>query len=133
MASKSDMKGFYRQTKKNGGITKPIHSKSSLAATTTTTKKSVTPKLAAARSSNITRSPALISHGSPDLQDDDYDENEELLRQFDMNMTYGPCLGLSRLDRWERAKSFGLNPPRDVEPILRSSKVRNECLWDGMV
>ncbi|KAH0673333.1 hypothetical protein KY284_024420 [Solanum tuberosum] len=131
MASKSDMKGFYRQTKKNGGITKPTHSKSSLAATTT--KKSVTPKLAAARGSNNTRSPVLISHGSPDLQADDYDENEELLRQFDMNMTYGPCLGLSRLDRWERAKSFGLNPPRDVEPILRSSKVRNECLWDGMV
>lgn len=63
---------------------------------------------------------------------DGYDENEELLRQFDTNMTYGPCLGLSRLDRWERAKSFGLNPPTDVEPILRS-KVRNECLWDGMV
>ncbi|KAL3338018.1 hypothetical protein AABB24_030273 [Solanum stoloniferum] len=133
MASKSEMKGFYRQTKKNGGITKPTHSKSSLAAATTTTKKSVTPKLAAARGSNITRSPALISHGSPDLQADDYDENEELLRQFDTNMTYGPCLGLSRLDRWERAKSFGLNPPRDVEPILRSIKVRNECLWNGMV
>ncbi|TMW89146.1 hypothetical protein EJD97_017609 [Solanum chilense] len=130
MASKSDMKGFYKQTKKNGGITKPTHSKSSLVATTT--NKSVTPKLAPARGSNITRSPALISHGSPDLQADDYDENEELLRQFDTNMTYGPCLGLSRLDRWERAKGFGLNPPTDVEPILRS-KVRNECLWDGMV
>ncbi|XP_055809420.1 uncharacterized protein LOC129878213 [Solanum dulcamara] len=121
MASKSDMKGFYRQMKKNGGITKP------------TTKKSVTPKLPAARGSNISQSPKLISHGSPDLQADDYDGKEELLRQFDTNMTYGPCLGLSRLDRWERAKNLGLNPPRDVEPILRSSKVCNECLWDGMV
>ncbi|MCD9641737.1 hypothetical protein HAX54_028164 [Datura stramonium] len=130
MASKSDMKGFYKLTKKNGGITKPTHSKSS---STAATKKSVTPKLAAPRCSGITLSPALISHGSPDLQADDYDGNEELLRQFDTNMVYGPCLGLSRLDRWERAKNLGLNPPRDVEPILRSSKVRNECLWDGRV
>ncbi|XP_060211609.1 uncharacterized protein LOC132639142, partial [Lycium barbarum] len=64
---------------------------------------------------------------------DDYDGNEEILTQFDLNMAYGPCLGLSRLDRWERAKSLGLNPPRDVEPLLRSSKVRNECLWGGRV
>ncbi|KAK4353773.1 hypothetical protein RND71_025967 [Anisodus tanguticus] len=119
MASKSDMNGFYRQTKNNGGITKPTtHSKSSF--TSTTTKKSVTPKLS-------------VALGSSDSQPDDYDGKEEILTQFDLNMAYGPCLGLSRLDRWERAKNLGLNPPRDVEPLLRFSKVRNECLWGGRV
>ncbi|OIT30476.1 PREDICTED: uncharacterized protein LOC109209943 [Nicotiana attenuata] len=126
MATKSDMKGFYKQKKKGGGITKPSNSKSSF------TKKSTTPKNAAAIGSDVTQPPALISHGSLDLKDD-YDLNEEALRQFDMNMTYGPCLGMSRLDRWERAKKLGLNPPTDVERLLRSSKVRNESLWDGRV
>ncbi|XP_009607497.1 uncharacterized protein LOC107781395 [Nicotiana tabacum] len=126
MATKSDMKGFYKQKKKGGGIAKPSNSKSSF------TKKSTTPKNAAAIGSDVTQPPALISHGSLDLQDD-YDQNEEVLRQFDMNMTYGPCLGMSRLDRWERAKRLGLNPPTDVERLLRSSKVRHESLWDGRV
>ncbi|MCD7460416.1 hypothetical protein HAX54_043511 [Datura stramonium] len=127
MASKSDMKGFYKQKKKSSGITKPSKSKSS-----TSTKKSTTPKNAAAIGSNVTQPSALISHGSLDLQDN-YDQSEEVLRQFDMNMIYGPCLGMNRLDRWERAKKLGLNPPADVERLLKSSKVRNECLWDGLV
>jgi hypothetical protein len=47
---------------------------------------------------------------------DDYDENKNKLRQFDMNITYGPCIGISRLERWKRAKEMGLNPLK----ILRS-------------
>ncbi|XP_059292313.1 uncharacterized protein LOC132045726 [Lycium ferocissimum] len=125
MASKSDMKGFYKQKKNSGGITKKSKS-------TTSTKKSTAPKNAAAIGSNVTQPSALISHGSLDLQDN-YDQNEEVLRQFDMNMVYGPCLGMGRLDRWERAKKLGLNPPTDVERLLRSSKVRNESLWEGRV
>lgn len=62
MATKSDMKGFYKQKKKGGGITKPSNSKSSF------TKKSTTPKNAAAIGSDVTQPPALISHGSLDLQ-----------------------------------------------------------------
>lgn len=27
---------------------------------------------------------------------------------------YGPCVGVSRLDRWERAYALGLNPPPEV-------------------
>ncbi|KAJ8547127.1 hypothetical protein K7X08_010713 [Anisodus acutangulus] len=128
MASKSDMKGYYKQKKMSGGITKQSKSKSS----STSTKNSTTPNNVAAIGSNIAQPSALISHGSLDLQDN-YDQNEEVLRQFDMNMVYGPCLGMSRLDRWERAKKLGLNPPTDVERLLRSSKVQNESLWDGRV
>ncbi|CAN4090958.1 unnamed protein product [Withania somnifera] len=117
MASKSSMKGFYKQQKKNSGITK---------------SKTTKPKNAAAIVSNVTQPSALISHGVLDLQDN-YDQNVEVLRQFDMNMVYGPCLGMSRLDRWERAKKLGLNPPTDVERLLRSSKVHSDCLWAGPI
>lgn len=62
------------------------------------------------------------------------DPELHLLRQFDLNLTYGPCignsyhnqccynlscLGISRIERWERAKSFGLYPPTDVYDIIR--------------
>ncbi|KAF3450105.1 hypothetical protein FNV43_RR06185 [Rhamnella rubrinervis] len=114
--SKGSMKGFYRQKKKSG-ITKPSPTK--------TSKKS--PKASA----TLDTQPAdLLYHGSPDLQDD-YDEKEDLLRQFDMNMAYGPCVGITRLARWERACKLGLNPPEEIGGLLKAAKVRIDCLWDG--
>ena len=64
---------------------------------------------------------------------DEYDENEDMLRKFDMNMAYGPCLGMTRLARWERARSLGLNPPEEIEGLLKAGKARSDCLWDGRV
>ncbi|XP_011075763.1 DNA polymerase delta subunit 4 [Sesamum indicum] len=119
MAS-SDMKGFFRQKKKLG-ISKPKSS-----------KRSPKPKHSASCGSHLVQPPALVSHGFFDLQDE-YDDKEEVLRQFDMNMAYGPCLGMSRLDRWERANALGLHPPKEVENLLRAGKVNSECLWDGRV
>jgi DNA polymerase delta subunit 4 len=47
-------------------------------------------------------------------------ENESkfitILRTFDLRYEYGPCVGVSRLERWERAKAMGLNPPQEVPP-----------------
>ncbi|KAI0630659.1 DNA polymerase delta, subunit 4-domain-containing protein [Trametes polyzona] len=37
-----------------------------------------------------------------------------ILRVFDLSYEYGPCVGVSRLDRWERAHALGLNPPLEV-------------------
>ncbi|KAL2941393.1 DNA polymerase delta subunit 4 [Bienertia sinuspersici] len=48
-------------------------------------------------------------------------------------MAYGPCIGLTRLDRWNRANKLGLNPPKEVEALLRSDKVRFDSLWDSRV
>ncbi|KAG2144344.1 DNA polymerase delta, subunit 4-domain-containing protein [Suillus clintonianus] len=42
----------------------------------------------------------------------------QILRVFDMSYEYGPCVGMTRLERWERAASFGLNPPEEVRQIL---------------
>ncbi|XP_061370490.1 uncharacterized protein LOC133313171 [Gastrolobium bilobum] len=63
--------------------------------------------------------------------DDDYSKEEKILREFDINMIYGPCVGLTRLQRWERAQKLGLNPPHQIENLLKSVtvKVQLECLW----
>ncbi|ESQ35883.1 hypothetical protein EUTSA_v10009118mg [Eutrema salsugineum] len=118
-----NLKGFYKQTKRNitGGISKSKPS-----------SRKVTPKHAATQGSDATQPAALISHGSLDLNDA-YDKEEEMLRQFDMNMAYGPCLGMTRLDRWERALRLGMNPPSEIERLLKTEKVQQDCLWQGRV
>ncbi|XP_075495160.1 uncharacterized protein LOC142532682 [Primulina tabacum] len=117
----SDMKGFFRQQKKKAGITKPASS-----------KKTPRSKGSASCGSDVVQPPALVSHGSFDLRDE-YDDKEDVLRQFDMNMAYGPCLGMNRLDRWKRANALGLQPPEEIERLLRAGKANSECLWDGRV
>ncbi|GAB2293317.1 hypothetical protein Dimus_027519 [Dionaea muscipula] len=123
-----DMKGFYKQQKKkSGGVSKPSAKAKSAAA-----KRTTTPKHSASVGSDVVQPPALVSHGSFDLRDD-YDDKELFLRQFDMNMAYGPCIGINRLTRWERAHRMGLNPPREVEALLRAGKADETCLWDSRV
>ncbi|PWA38151.1 polymerase delta 4 [Artemisia annua] len=119
-SSASDMKGFYKQKKKNAGITKPSISKSK------PKSKSI--------GSSVAQPPALIAHGSLDLKEN-RDANEEVLRQFDMNMVYGPCVGMKRMDRWNRASSLGLNPPENIHHLLTSAanEVSADSLWDGRV
>ena len=48
----------------------------------------------------------------------DASDNELLLRRFDLDYAYGPCGGLSRRERWQRAKQLGLDPPQSVLDIL---------------
>ncbi|XXG75480.1 hypothetical protein AAC387_Pa08g0036 [Persea americana] len=124
MAS-GDIKGFYRQ-RKSGGISKSSSSKASNSKKSSSSTRSVGASL-------LGSDPATISHASLHHPKGDYDTNEEVLRQFDLNMNYGPCLGLSRLERWERANKLGLNPPEEVENLLRGSQVGLECLWDGRI
>ncbi|VVA90649.1 unnamed protein product [Arabis nemorensis] len=122
-----NMKGFYKQTKSNitGGISK---SKSS-----SSRKVSPNPKHAVTLASDATQPKALITHdGSLDVNED-YDKNEEMLRQFDMDMAYGPCMGMTRLGRWERAMRLGMNPPNEIEKLLKTEKVKQDCLWQGRV
>ncbi|TNN50547.1 DNA polymerase delta subunit 4 [Liparis tanakae] len=47
-----------------------------------------------------------------------YDEELQRLRQFDLNWRFGPCTGISRQQRWERAKLHGLSPPEEVRDLL---------------
>ncbi|KAI6041233.1 DNA polymerase delta, subunit 4-domain-containing protein [Pisolithus marmoratus] len=42
----------------------------------------------------------------------------QMLRVFDMSYEYGPCVGMTRLERWERAEALGLSPPPEIRQIL---------------
>ncbi|KAA0055161.1 hypothetical protein IC582_022043 [Cucumis melo] len=123
-STRGGLKDFYKQ-RKSSGISKAKASKPS-------SRKTKSPANSASLGSNAVQPAALVSHGSLDLQDD-YGESENMLRQFDMNMAYGPCLGMTRMARWERACSLGLNPPKDIGTLLKAGKVQLECLWDSRV
>ncbi|KAM4031343.1 DNA polymerase delta subunit 4 isoform 1-T2 [Anomaloglossus baeobatrachus] len=40
------------------------------------------------------------------------------LIQFDLDWRFGPCTGITRLERWQRAHDLGLAPPKNVKDIL---------------
>ena len=46
------------------------------------------------------------------------EEQKKLLTVFDLDKRYGPALGLTRLERWNRAERLGLNPPTEVRELL---------------
>lgn len=54
-----------------------------------------------------------------------------------MDMRYGPCVGMTRLARWERAFAMGLQPPAELRDLLiriaESKPPELECLWEGRV
>lgn len=58
---------------------------------------------------------------------------------FDLSDEYGPCVGLSRLERWERSEKLGLSPPPEVcrDPafmevkLMRGRFVRSCCRRRG--
>lgn len=72
-------------------------------------------------------------------------ETDKLLRAFDLDYKYGPCVGIKRIDRWgifflfayffkqhfvnfffffylERAHELELNPPKIIKDILVNDK-----------
>ncbi|XP_059165931.1 DNA polymerase delta subunit 4-like [Physella acuta] len=59
-------------------------------------------------------------------------KNVEVLKKFDMTWEYGPCIGISRMERWKRAERHGLNPPTEVKDIIskhENDKEYTECVW----
>ncbi|CAI5943475.1 unnamed protein product [Closterium sp. NIES-64] len=78
------------------------------------------------------------------------EHTERALQLFDMDMAFGPCTGLSRLERWQRANRalggcgglsrmegcdwssrLGLNPPPHVRALLESASCREDSVWVG--
>jgi len=45
-----------------------------------------------------------------------------ILRRWDLSYEYGPCVGFTRMERWERAEGLGLKPPQMVRLILGTGK-----------
>ncbi|CAO2170128.1 unnamed protein product [Urochloa humidicola] len=97
--------------------------------------------------------------GDVEAEEEQYGAEEEALRQFDMDRSYGPCTGVTRLERWERTVAMGLHPPPHVRNLIvrhhrggsgggscssllpkeknsdSSSSLQqiDECLWAGKV
>lgn len=52
------------------------------------------------------------------------DQKQELgtdlqrLKEFDLDSEYGPCIGITRLERWQRAEEYGLYPPKEIKEII---------------
>jgi len=69
--------------------------------------------------------------------DDGLSATERVLRQFDLEPKFGPCTGMTRLERWQRADRFGLNPPDHIKELLMANEGnpggREECLWTGRI
>ncbi|KAK9244753.1 DNA polymerase delta, subunit 4-domain-containing protein [Lipomyces tetrasporus] len=45
-----------------------------------------------------------------------------ILKNFDLTAAYGPTVGMTRLQRWQRAEKLGLKPPEVVYKILTSKE-----------
>ena len=41
-----------------------------------------------------------------------------ILRVFDLSSQWGPCVGITRLERWKRAEEWGLEPPVEVSMFI---------------
>ncbi|VAH09407.1 unnamed protein product [Triticum turgidum subsp. durum] len=126
MRSGGDVRSFFRQqkahsgaaaTKPTGGVSKKAaHHHQKQAATRPTPG---TPPYAQSQ---------LHHGGGADAGREEAEDAERKAREFDMDMRYGPCLGLTRAQRWQRAAALGLAPPphalcSDDQP----------CLWEGRV
>lgn len=44
---------------------------------------------------------------------------------------YGPCIGTTRMQRWKRAQSLGLNPPIEVR-LLFAFRLRTAGVLEGL-
>lgn len=49
-----------------------------------------------------------------------------ILRDFDLTGKYGPCVGITRLDRFKRAKRMKMNPPEVVGQILETQQAHTK-------
>ncbi|RYP85591.1 hypothetical protein DL769_000932 [Monosporascus sp. CRB-8-3] len=55
---------------------------------------------------------------APRVHQEDLSLAEKVLRYWDVSSQYGPCVGISRIKRWQRAQRLGLNPPIEVLAVL---------------
>ncbi|KAI8338698.1 DNA polymerase delta, subunit 4-domain-containing protein [Chlamydoabsidia padenii] len=101
---------------------RPINTDDSISSTIDKNKKNSENPL-----SNLT-SPRHI-----EVHQDNMNRVDKLLRAFDLDYKYGPCVGLSRLQRWERANALGLEPPFEIKSFLLDNKDYQECLFKGSV
>ncbi|PNW82761.1 hypothetical protein CHLRE_06g292950v5 [Chlamydomonas reinhardtii] len=88
---------------------------------------------------NATPAPEVLarSQGEGAVSRADLSQDEQKLRKFDLTTKFGPCAGISRLERWERAAKFGLGPPEEVRAIILAAggagSAADKGLWHERV
>lgn len=45
-----------------------------------------------------------------------------ILKQFDLNIKYGPCYNIKRLQRWNWANGHNLKPPEKVKQLVDANQ-----------
>ncbi|KAK2004265.1 hypothetical protein LX36DRAFT_696262 [Colletotrichum falcatum] len=65
---------------------------------------------------------------APRIHQKDVSLAEKVLRYFDVSSQYGPCIGLQRMKRWQRAERLGLNPPIEVLAVLLKEEQKGNSL-----
>jgi len=55
-------------------------------------------------------------------------KEENLLRAFDLALRYGPCRGLTREQRWQRALKLGLQPQPEILAALKVQDTQKSIL-----
>lgn len=74
-------------------------------------------------------SPRVVNIMSWDDSDATPKPEECILRDFDLNLKFGPCCEISRSARWERAKRLGLCPPEEIVSLIETTK-HDVCVLD---
>ncbi|KAG2443116.1 hypothetical protein HYH02_009529 [Chlamydomonas schloesseri] len=134
MSSKKDsnkdgkLSSVYRQTKPGAPVGPATPAK--------TTRASGKRK---AREEDTTPAPEVLarSQGEGAVSRADLSQDEQKLRKFDLTTKFGPAAGISRLERWERASKFGLEPPEEVRTIIMAAggpgSAADKGLWHDRV
>ena len=64
--------------------------------------------------------PPPTAHTKPQLRPQQLTEQEaKLLHIFDLNPSLGPCMSISRSQRWLRAHRLGKQPPPEVMDVIQ--------------
>ncbi|KAG0001236.1 hypothetical protein BGZ79_004926 [Entomortierella chlamydospora] len=103
------------------------HSEYKLFSEVTTPPSTIPAKRAISESKSVT---STLANG---IHRNHLSLEEKKLRQFDLATRYGPCLELTRLERWERAFVLGLDPPQDIKDLLLEKNTLNSSLFAGRV
>ena len=59
---------------------------------------------------------------------------EARLREWDMNSRFGPCMSMTRLERWQRAAKLDLDPPVFIYNIIKTfPELKDKSVWHGRI
>ena len=63
-----------------------------------------------------------------------WEDAESRLREWDMNSRFGPCMSMTRLERWKRAEKLDIDPPIFIYNVIRAfPELKDKSVWHGRV